>query len=212
MSERVSVRIRHPFLATTAGVVCLVVLLFAGRALVVAAPLASPDVIISLSGHEWERLPSTAIQARQNPRALVLLTQPRAVSRYNCNDCGHRIDRLVNEGVEASRIRMLAVDADGTYWEAVGCRQFLLENGSRRLLIVTSPYHTRRAFAAFRKVLAGTGIAIGVAPAFANSGARPGLWWTRYGDLRYVAYEWVALLSYIPRYGVIAVPPFEDPS
>ena len=47
----------------------------AGSALVVSEPLASPDAIVSLASHEWERLPAAAALARQYPEALVVLTR-----------------------------------------------------------------------------------------------------------------------------------------
>jgi len=195
------IRIRRRLWSWTLGVL-LALVLIAGRALVVTSPIEQPDVIVMLSGHEWERLPSTALAARANPAAVVLVTRPSEVTRYNCNDCERRIDRLLSAGIAADRVRLLPVQANGTYWEAVACREFLLRSGMRRVLVVTSPYHTRRALSTFRHVLAGADFSIGITPAWTNSGARPAFWWTRYGDLRYVAYEWVALASYLPRYGV----------
>ena len=66
----------------------------AGRVLVVSEPVVSPDLIVSLASHEWERLPAAAAAARRFPSAAVVLTRPPAVTVYNCHDCEHRIERL----------------------------------------------------------------------------------------------------------------------
>jgi uncharacterized SAM-binding protein YcdF (DUF218 family) len=177
----------------------------AGRVLVVHVPMTDPDVIISLSGHDWERLPATATLALLHPKAVVLVSEPGEVTRYNCSDCAHRVDRLVLAGIPPARVQLLPTTNNGTYWEAVGCREFLAANKLHRLVVVTSPYHTLRAFSTFRKVLAGTEIEVGIEPAWEVSPARPSFWWTRFGDIRYVAYEWAAVVSYVPRHGIFPV-------
>jgi uncharacterized SAM-binding protein YcdF (DUF218 family) len=174
----------------------------AGSALVVAVPMRQPDAIVSLASHEWERLPTTAVLAARHPDALVLLTLPPSVTDFNCHDCANRARRLARAGVEERRIRVLPISGSGTYGEALAVRAYLLESGLRRLVIVTTPYHTRRSLATFRHVLAGTGAAIGIEPATANSPARPERWWIRPYDLAYVGYEWAAVIYYSGRYGV----------
>jgi len=173
----------------------------AGRVLVLSVPVDAPDAIVSLGSHEWERLPQAADAAARYPSALVVLTQPREVTVYNCHDCAHRVDRLVAAGVAASRVRMLALTHDTTWGEADACRRFAAQTPIRRVLLVTSPYHTRRALAVFRDALAGTGIEVGVEPAV-YAKARPALWFTSAEDSWYVAYEWAALVYYGFRYGI----------
>lgn len=184
------------------GVAAILVAAIAGEVLVVTVPVSKPDAIFSLTGHEWERLPSTAAIAQMQPAAVVLLSAPEQVTKYNCNDCAHRVQNLADAGVPIERIHVLPVRGNGTYWEAEAVQQYLKEHRLKRLLVVTSPYHTLRAYSTFAKVLSGTGVAVGVQPAWKNSGARPWLWWSRYGDLRYVSYEWAAVASYMPRYGI----------
>ena len=70
-------------------------------------------------------------------------------------------------------------------------------------MIVTTPYHTRRALAVFRSVFDGSGVEIGMAPA-SESPARPGRWWTTPYDRWYVAYEWAAIVYYAVKYRVLS--------
>jgi uncharacterized SAM-binding protein YcdF (DUF218 family) len=156
-----------------------------GTALVVSQPLPRPDVIVSLASHEWERLPETARQAALFPRALVLLTLPPSVNKYNCHDCANRVTRLARAGVSARRIRVLPILGRGTYGEALATRQFLESHNVKRVLVVTSPYHTRRSLATFRGLLHPAGVVVGIVPSIASP-----------YDRAYVAYEWAALAYY----------------
>jgi len=181
----------------------LLIMATAGRALVVTIPItAPPDAIVSLTGHEWERLPSTAAIALSHPAAVVLLSAPKDITKYNCNDCANRVRKLAAAGIALERIRVLPVAENGTYWEAEAVRQYVIEHRLKQLLVVTSPYHTLRAYSTFSKVLSESGVKVAIQPAWKNSGARPAVWWSRYGDIRYVAYEWAAVASYAPRHGI----------
>jgi len=180
----------------------VVVLPDAGTVLVVSHGVESPDAIISLGSHEWERLPAAAALARRFPHAWLLLTLPETVTEFNCHDCSDRVAQLERSGVDPGRIRVLPLTQPGTHGEAVATLDATHELHFRRLMIVTSPYHTRRAFATFREVLQGSGVEIGIEPVRKNSPANPAQWWrTRY-DRWYVRYEWAASLYYLIRYGV----------
>lgn len=175
----------------------------AGTLLVVEAPVAQPDAIVSLASHEWERLPKTAALARDNPAARVLLTLPGQVSVYNCHDCGRRVERLVRAGVARERIEMLRLTDGGTRGEALAVLGEVKRLRLRRVVVVTSPYHTRRALAVFRKVLADADVQVGCATApDPEVGVRPGQWWRTPADRAYVGYEWAGLVYYWLRFGV----------
>lgn len=174
----------------------------AGTLLVVSRPLDRTDAIISLASHEWERLPVTARLASATPSALVLLTLPQPVTPYNCHDCSGRVSLLQRLGVPPDRVRILPITAPGTYGEALAALSFARQTRIRRLLIVTTPYHTRRSLAAFRSVFDGSGVEIGIEPATASSPARPERWWATPYDRAYVAYEWAAMIYYAVRHHV----------
>ena len=170
----------------------------AGTALVVDAPLVDPQAIIVLGSHEWERLPAAAALAQRHPAAVVFLTVPKAVTKYNCHDCAARAERLVAAGVAPARIVELSFLVSNTRDEAIAARAECLQRNYTRLLIVTSPYHTRRARATFESVFAGTGITVGIVPSSASP-ARPRRWWMAAYDRAYVRYEWAAILYHAVR-------------
>lgn len=174
----------------------------AGQILVLSQPLPGPDAIVSLGSHEWERLPLAGRLAAEHRDAAVLLTQPPVVTDYNCYACNSRVDRLVRMGVDRKRVYLLPLTAGGTYGEALAVRRFVSGTGLREIVVVTSPYHTRRSLATFQSVFERTGVRVGVVPATASSPARPGQWWARTYDREYVLYEWTASFYYAVRYRV----------
>jgi uncharacterized SAM-binding protein YcdF (DUF218 family) len=173
----------------------------AGDALVVSRDMSRPQVIVALASHEWERLPAAASIANQNPESIVLLTQPRAPTPENCNRCSERVGWLVSLSVNRERIAVAPRLVANTYDEAEATRQYCERHGTQRLLVVTSPYHTRRALATFESVFAHSATSVGIAPAW-NSSAHPQRWWSTPYDRWYVRYEWAALVWYALRHQV----------
>ena len=174
---------------------------YAGTVLVVNDSVGPPDAIVSLASHEWERLPAAVALAGRYPHALVVLTYPKTVTKFNCHDCENRPRLLVNAGISTERIRIIGLRRGGTYGEAVATRDLVVARHLKSVLVVTSPYHTRRSLATFRKVLGG-GVAVGVAASSDTSPARPDFLWAAGYDRAYVGYEWAAALYYQLRYGV----------
>lgn len=65
----------------------------------------------------------------------------------------------------------------------------------KSIILVTSPYHTRRAGRVFKKILGPRGIKVMVCPA-RDSSYNPERWWTRHEDTGAVVWEYVALVLY----------------
>lgn len=167
-----------------------VVLIPVGPWLIQEVPLVSPDAILSLGSHEHERFPGAARQARLWPSAQVLITEPREVSRYNCDACGERIEWLTSLGIERSRISVLAPAVENTRDELRRAAEWMRSRGAHRLLVVTSPYHTRRVLAIAASQEAGVLIGVVASP---SPETLPRPWWRhRYGRW-YVPYEVAAL-------------------
>ena len=183
-----------------------------GTALVLTYPVTDPDAVISLASHEWERLPLTIQLAQQHPAARVLLTLPEHLNGKNCYQCEHRVEWLTRAGIRPDRITVLPVMGSSTYGEALAARHYADAHPGtvHRLLIVTSPYHTRRSFAVFESAFDRSGVMLGIVPATATSPARPNLWWRTPYDRWYVRYEWAAIVYYAFRHGIIAVPATTD--
>ena len=173
-----------------AVVVLLVASVPIGPWLIRERPIDDPDAILVLGSHEHERLPEAARLARQWPRAIVLLSEPVIATPFNCQDCANRVRTLEHAGVARDRVRVLSPRVRNSFDEFRAAATWMHEGHARRLLVVTSPYHTRRAGALAAYVLAGrpTGIAACPVP-----GGLAAPWWSRRYDRRYVLYELAAL-------------------
>lgn len=168
------------------------------RWLVREVPLDAPDAILSLGSHERERFAEAAAQARRWPRAVVLLTTPAVLGPYNCDACPYRVGWLGTLGVPATRVRMLWPRSGNTHDEFVTAARWMQQHHLTRLLIVTSPYHTRRVQVLSNGAL--RGLQVGVVACRVGGGLST-LWWTRQYDRFYVRYELAALVAAWWRYG-----------
>ncbi len=197
---------RRLLLGVLVVAVIFVAALRAGSALVRTREIRDPDAILMLASHEWERLPELAARAEQTPAATVLLSVPQRPTNQTCYLCADRTDWLRRLGVDSKRVTVLPRPVTSTQDEARAALEFCVQRGFRRLLVVTSPYHTRRALATFEHVFKRSGVQVGVQPASAHSAAKPTRWWTAPYDRWYVRYEWAAIGFYAVRYGIIPGP------
>jgi uncharacterized SAM-binding protein YcdF (DUF218 family) len=188
--------------AVAASVVALLVFRHGGDSLIVSAEVGEPQAIVVLASHEWERLPVAAELARQYPAARVLLTLPVEVTEHNCYECADRTNWLSHSGVASTRVTVLPQRVKNTYDEAKATRTFVEAHHVERLLVVTSPYHGRRALATFRHLFKAAGMSTHVGLASPVSRATPSRWWSRRYDRDYVAYEWAGIVYYAIRFGV----------
>ena len=197
-----SISLRTAIAAVTLALLAAWPAAHAGEALVVQRDIGAPDAIVMLASHEYERLPAAADLARRFPSAPVLLTVPRAVTKLNCHRCSERREWFVAEGVAAHRIVELPERVANTYDEAVATKHYVAGRPFRKLVVVTSPYHTRRALNVFETVVGSAGVEIGILPATRYSIAQPARWWRGEYDRGYVSYEWAGIVYYRFKYGV----------
>jgi uncharacterized SAM-binding protein YcdF (DUF218 family) len=104
-------------------------------------------------------------------------------------------DALIQLGVPAAAIIAAPGYVDNTAQEAALFRQTALTRGWKRVIIVTSKFHTRRAGFAFRRTFAGTGIPV-LVRASRHDPSDPANWWRTRPDFRFVTVEWQKLVFY----------------
>jgi uncharacterized SAM-binding protein YcdF (DUF218 family) len=104
-------------------------------------------------------------------------------------------DALVQSGLPAEALLPVEGFVDNTAQEANLLRAMVQTRGWRRVIVVTSKYHTRRAAFAFRRGLEGTGAEV-VMRASRYDSSDPAGWWRHRSDFRYVISEWQRLLAY----------------
>ncbi|MCA9727678.1 MAG: YdcF family protein [Candidatus Eisenbacteria bacterium] len=176
--------------------------------LIVEDPFEHTDATITLSGAEGERL-AAAIQlfrADKTDRLVIVGPDAPFLKVYSGEDSlsqGEAKRRIaVKKGVPDSLVT-LVLGAQSTHDEATTAIAAARENGWTSLTVVTSPLHTRRARATFRKVFEGSGISIAVYHLpIERSSQNPDHWWHRENDTMAVLTESIKIGFYAYRYGI----------
>lgn len=182
----------------------------AARSLIVHAELASADVIVVLSGSSAyrERTQKAAELYTQGRAPLVLLTNDNArggwssAQQRNPYFVERATDELIRLGVPAEKIRVVPGVVSSTRDESELLRNYAREQRFRSVLVVTSPYHSRRALWSFRRSFANSDTNIGLEPALGGSlTPSPAFWWLQPAGWRNVGGEYLKLIYYWFKYG-----------
>jgi uncharacterized SAM-binding protein YcdF (DUF218 family) len=183
----------------------------AARLLIVESPLATADVIVVLSGSsaykERNQFAAALYQQKLSPQIILTADYERSgwSQEEQRNPFFYERSRaeLVSHGVPLTAITVLPQPVFSTIDEAMLIKKLSLESGLRSVLIVTSPYHSRRAQQTFAKVFLGSPVVIGIAhPETGFESPDPKTWWLYSAGWRTVAVEWVKLTYYKMRYSV----------
>jgi uncharacterized SAM-binding protein YcdF (DUF218 family) len=170
-------------------------------------PVAAAIVVLSGSSTYLERADWAARLYRQGRAPLIILTDDKLISGWNGaeerNPYFYELaaKELQKRGVPSEKIRVVAEPALGTFYESLNVREYATSHGLKRLLVVTSAYHSRRALWSMRRACAGTDIVIGV------DGPPPGwqtpsawTWWLHRWGWKVVAGEYLKMTYYWLRY------------
>ncbi|HXM50518.1 MAG TPA: YdcF family protein, partial [Pyrinomonadaceae bacterium] len=177
--------------------------------LIVKSDLATADAIVVMSGSATylERADWAARLYREGRAPVVILTNDSLISGWDrkeernpyFHELAARELRLL--GVPESKIQVVSDIALGTYEESLGVRDYAGAHQLKRLLVVTSAYHTRRTLWSLRHACEGSGIEIGIdSPPPGWQTPAPSRWWWRRWGWKVVAGEYVKLIYYWMRY------------
>jgi len=181
----------------------------AARALVVAVPLRHADAAFVLSGAPvyFERVACAGGLYSTGRVAAVVLTNDgvrgswsRTLQR-NPLYYERGILRLTAAGVPESAIEVLQGPIASTYDEAQLLREYVDANPVHSVIVVASPYHTRRALWIVRKALKDRGVAVGIESSGPDAPTpSPATWWLHGDGWRMVGAEFLKLPYYWLRY------------
>jgi uncharacterized SAM-binding protein YcdF (DUF218 family) len=173
--------------------------------LIVKSELASAEAIVVLSGSATytERTAWAAKLYREGRAPLIVLTNDRLLSGWDAKALRNpyyyelAARNLQAHGVPAERIQVVSDYAAGTYEESLGVREFASTHSLKRLLVVTSAYHSRRALWSMRRACEGSGIEIGIdSPPPGWQTPPVTTWWLRRRGWSFVAAEYPKLVYY----------------
>jgi len=191
------------------GALCFVlrapILVALGGMMVRADPLSKADAIIVLAGGTPQReiegadlylagyAPRVVLTVERDSPAEELLHK-RGIPYEDQNELKRRI--LVALGVpDSAVIQLKETRATSTRMESDIVREWALENHARRIIVVTSAFHTARASFVFRRALRHDSVEVLMRPA-SEEAFDPSRWWTDRVQLRVGVFELQKLLFY----------------
>jgi hypothetical protein len=197
-------RHRRVLLAVAALLIALLAWIgLAARVLLAVDEIRPADAVVVLSGDPLGDRVETGVRAFYTSGAGRLIVSVETLGPvYN-----PRHDLLVfleANDVPASAMRLIG-PASSTAHEAGLVAGWARRCGWKHVIVVTSPYHTRRAGWLFRRALSGTR----VTAVAANQSVHPWTWWAHERETEEVLLEWVKALASL-RY-LFTAPAVRDP-
>lgn len=181
----------------------------AACALIIREKLPQADALVVLSGsaNYVERTHWAAQLFHEGRAPRIILTNDKQQGPWsftqerNPTFAELEVEELHQLGVPLESIEVLPQEVSSTYDEAVLLRQYATDQNLRSLLVVTSPYHSRRALWTLRHLFKGSNVEIGLdAPPTGQQSPAPATWWWSSRGWRTVAAEYPKLIYYWLRY------------
>lgn len=182
------------------AVLAALLLILPAAFLTVSQPLKPADAVVVLSGGEGRVDYATRLFQEIGAKWFIITETgdwvpgyPESVSEFD----GVRAKRL---GVPESSIHITPRESSTTAGEASAVREFVLDEGIKSIVVVTDPFHTRRAQLLFWKTLRGTGVRIRMRAVEGHPYHLLTWWlhhsWRRitlqeYAKIAYTIYEWI---------------------
>jgi uncharacterized SAM-binding protein YcdF (DUF218 family) len=158
-----------------------------GKYLIVTTPLEKADLIVALGGDKERRRDAVNL-LRKGLAPRIMFTGFDVEGRdYQC------------EGVSEEETLLPPMASYTTYDDALVVLKATEENNFRSVIIVTSPYHLRRAGFIFHKVFNGKDINL-MFYASRNKAFPMDRWWNSYIGRKRVFIEYLGLVYYRVRY------------
>ena len=168
-------------------------------------PLTKADAIFVLAGTRMQRPLEAADLYREGYAPVIVMTRETVETAVQI--VGSR-GQVIPADVERARDAFVAMKIpreaiiipdrihDSTAAEAITFRETAQRNGWRRIIVVTSRFHLRRAAFAMRRELRGTDLQV-VMRASRYDPLHPDRWWTRRAEVRWVLSELPKLGAYV---------------
>jgi uncharacterized SAM-binding protein YcdF (DUF218 family) len=171
------------------------ILSFLGEAWIVEDPIDRADALLVLGDDNFyaDRATRGAELFREGKAPVVVASGRRL--RPNAGIAELMEHDLVERGVPKDKIVRLTHDADSTEEEAEALKKLVKERKWRRVIVVTSNYHTRRARYIFHKVFP-QGVESRVASA-RDGDFDPQHWWEKRKAIKELTHEFAGMLEAI---------------
>lgn len=177
-----------------------------GDVLVARDELAPSDVIVVLAGNSpFRARHAETLYARGLAPHVIISNEPLSSHGVQTTWLELREVGLVHLAIPDDAIVPIPEISDSTYEEALHSRDIMRERGWRTAILVTDPFHMRRAVMTFRQAFEPDGFQVLASPA---DGSKYGVnnWWTDRNAIMRVAQEYIKLGYYVVQGRLSAAP------
>ena len=168
------------------------VLYWMGQRLVVRDVLHRADAIVVLAGEKGERVDQGVDLLRKGYAPLLVMSG-------GPSEAGVPLARLMKEQAERAGVSAASILTEDESLDTGENARYTLrlarQRGWHSIILVTSPYHARRALKLFRAVYAPASIEVVSSPVERSSFSAVG-WWTRKQDCKVVLMEYAKSVWY----------------
>jgi uncharacterized SAM-binding protein YcdF (DUF218 family) len=169
----------------------------AGAVLVEHDELAPSDVIVVLAGNSSFRARhAEALYAQGLAPHVIISNEPLSSHGVQTTWLELRSVGLVHLAIPDEAIVPIPEISDSTYEEALRSRDIMRAHGWRSAILVTDPFHMRRATLTFRQAFGPAELTVAASPA---DDSKYGVdnWWTDRNAIMRVVQEYVKLGYYV---------------
>lgn len=163
------------------------------RFLIVQDQLVPSDVIIVLSGGSGERVIEGIDLYKKGYAPKILMSGGPIL--WNLPAAEWMKKQAVASGVPGRDI-FVQGKSESTLEDVLFTLPIVKKNNFKSVILVTSPYHTRRSLRTFKRASSGSGIKV-ISYPVQNSRFKVKAWWGRHEDTQRVIWEYVAMVYYI---------------
>jgi uncharacterized SAM-binding protein YcdF (DUF218 family) len=169
----------------------------AGEALVAHDDLAPSDVIVVLAGNSpFRARHAETLYARGLAPNVIISNEPLSSHGVQTTWLELREHGLVRLAIPDDAIVPIPEISDSTYEEALRSREIMQTRGWRSAILVTDPFHMRRAVLTFRQAFEPASLTVAASPAD-SSKYGVDTWWTDRNAIVRVAQEYLKLGYYL---------------
>lgn len=180
---------------------------FLATFLIVEKPLERADAIFVFGGSSVyvERTLKAAELYKNNVSNKILLTDDGGRGGWSSAEQKNPAfaelakNELIKQGVAAENIEILQPKVDGTFDEAKVLAESVKSKNLKSVLLVTSAYHTRRAFWISEKVLRENNLETEIGIVSSKTGnqiSKPNVWWLSPNGWSSVGGEYLKMIVY----------------
>lgn len=158
----------------------------------------SADAVVVLSGDSGRGRLAAGLASFLDGRGRVVIVLTEGAVHDRASEAIRRLADL--RGVAADRVIVVG-GVHSTQDDARLAAEVMKRHGWRTAIVVTSPYHTRRASWVFRRVWTPLGLLAFVQPS-ADPAWIPDRWWRDPGTARSVVSEYLKFVAYGVRFAI----------